>query len=140
MINVSNNTKISDRKKYLKIPYDYEDIFPMEFPLYFSMRAIHMLEQYCRTNKIKLIWSSWHPLTLNVFEQLKEITFTNFVNSKEFVINNERLESICHTTYPEVDDRYFSWGQDIETGKDQSHIGVHKHLHIAEEFYKELNK
>jgi len=135
-----NNTKISDRKKYLKIPYDYEDIFPMEFPLYFSMRAIHMLEQYCRTNKIKLIWSSWHPLTLNVFEQLKEITFTNFVNSKEFTITNERLESICHTTYPEVEDRYFSWGQDIETGKDQSHIGVHKHLHIAEEFYKELNK
>lgn len=132
-------TKIADRKKYLKAPYDYEDFMPMEVPLFFSMMSIHMLEQYCSSNKIKLIWSSWNVQTLDVFNKLEEIPFTNFINSKEF-ITDSGIERICHMGYDEIEDRYFDSGQDIENGREYAHCGVHKHLHIAEEFYKELNK
>lgn len=131
--------KISDRKKYLKMPYNYEDFMPMEVPLFFSMKAIHMLEQYCNSNNIKLIWSSWYDEILDVFDKLEEIPFTNFINSKEF-ITEQGIERICHTGYPEIEDVYFDSGQDVENGKEHAHFGVHRHLHIAEEFYKQLNK
>jgi hypothetical protein len=133
------NEKISDRPQYLKIPYDYYDILPMEFALFFSMRAIHMLEQYCAASEIKLIWSSWNFPILDIFDQIENLPFTNFINSKEFIVDTG-IEKQCHTSYENIDNKYFGSGQDIESGPEHAHCGVHKHIHIAEEFYKELIK
>ena len=133
------NTKISDRKKYLKIPYSYEDILPMEFSLFYSMKAIHMLEQYCITNNINLVWSSWNDHILQVFDKLDNIPFRKFLYSQEFVIDTG-ISSECHKEYENEYNKYFSSGQDIENGTEYAHSGVHKHVHIAETFYKEITK
>jgi hypothetical protein len=138
-LSIYTGKNISDRKKYLKIPYDYTDVLPMEFALFFSMKAIHMLEQYCFANNIKLIWSSWNFQVLDVFTQLENLPFNNFLHSNEFIVDTGIAEN-CHIEYKEIDNKYFYSGQDIEGGPEYAHCGVHKHLHIAEEFYKELSK
>lgn len=51
------------------------------------MQAIHLLEQYCRSNNIKLIWSSWHTDTVNALSNDKENIFSNIVFNKDLVID-----------------------------------------------------
>ena len=137
-LNKFTNSKVSERKKFLKIPYLYDDIMPMEFPLFLSMKSIHILEQYCYSNNIKLIWSSWYQDLLDVFNDLEDSYFNNFLYSKEFLITNKYTS--CHTEYKDAFPEYFDSGMDIEIGIEYAHPGVHWHSHVADAFYKEINK
>ena len=136
-------TKISDRSKYIKIPYDYREILPMEFPLFISMRLIHMLEQYCNSNNIKFIWSSWDRTLRNVFDRI-DTSFNNFYSHHDFdmspVLDHENKPRTCHNEYKGIFLKYFDSGQDIEDGEEYAHPGVHRQIHVAEAFYKELSK
>ena len=132
------NTKISDRKKYLKIPYDYRETLPMEVPLFFSMKLIHILEQYCNSNNIKFVWSSWDTNFRNVCDNL-DSPFNNYYSNKEFVMSSIP-EAVCHAEYKGLFLKCFDIGQDIEDGAQFAHPGVHRHIHIAESFYKKLNQ
>jgi hypothetical protein len=132
------NTKISDRKKYLKIPYDYRDILPMETPLFFSIKLIHMLEQYCNSNDINFVWSSWDINFRNVLNKT-ETEFSNFYDSNDFNMGT-LLEKNCHSSYRDMFLQYFDIGQDIEDGEEYAHSGVHRQIHIAESFFKGLSQ
>lgn len=138
--------KISLKNKYFKIPYTYGDILPLELPIFFSMQSIHMLEQYCKSNDIKLIWSSWHYPTVEVLNKAGEKIFDNFFSNDGLVINhsyldgNEKFNDNCHEEYRDKFKKYFDMGCDIEDGVNFAHPGVHKHIHIAEAFYEEINK
>lgn len=130
---------MSNRPKYSKKPHNYKDIIPLEVPLFFSIKSIHMLEQYCSSNNIKLIWSTWYSGTHDVFEKLTDLPFSNFCLNKNFCVNY-KIEQSCHDNYKEMFNEYFYNGLDIEEGTSMSHPGVHSHIHIAEAFYKEINK
>ena len=131
-------TKISDRQKYIKIPYDYREILPMEFPLFISMKLIHMLEQYCNSNKINFVWSSWDKTLRDVISQTDN-GFNNFFNDEDFSMGYVTGKD-CHNQYKEIFLKYFDSGQDIEDGGQYAHAGVHRQIHVAEAFYKRLNK
>jgi hypothetical protein len=141
---------ISQRNKYIKRPYTYREILPLEVPLFFSMQAIHLLEQYCRSNNIKLIWSSWHLDTVNALSSDKENIFSDIVFNKDLVISyhlnnknkleNKEFDEDCHKEYENYFKHCFHIGGDIEDGLSHAHPGVHKHIHIAEGFYQEMNK
>jgi hypothetical protein len=132
------DTNISDRKKYLKIPYDYTETIPMEVPLFFSMKLIHILEQYCNSNNINLVWSSWDRNIKDVFDSL-DLPFDNYYGNEELTM--EAIEdSTCHSEYKDLFLQYFDQGQDIEYGIEYAHPGVHRHIHIAESFHKRLNQ
>jgi len=131
------NLKISERKKHLKMPFDYEQIIPMEFALLNSTRSIHMLEQYCNSNNIKLMWSSWYRMFSNVMKELDDNSFKNFFYNKEFFPDSSY--SNCHQEYEEMFTKYFNNAQDVEYGPG-THPGVHWHSHVADAFYEELNK
>lgn len=133
------NLEISQRNKYIKRPYTYREILPLEVPLFFSMQAIHLLEQYCRSNNIKLIWSSWHVDTVNALTNDKENIFSNVVFNKDLVIDYGFLED-CHKEYENYFKEWFHLGGDVEDGVENAHPGVHQHIHIAEAFYEEMNK
>ena len=136
-------TKISERKKYIKIPYDYREILPIEFPLFISMKLIHMLEQYCNSNNIKFVWSSWDRTIRDTFTKIN-IPFNNFYNHDDFnmspVLDNENKPRVCHNEYKNIFLKYFDSGQDIEDGEEYAHPGVHRQIHIAEAFYKSINQ
>ena len=145
MENVSfdHNPKENFQKtKYFKIPYSYEEVLPMELPLYFSMQSIHMLEQYCKSSNIKLIWSSWHYEFINVLNNMQENTFNNFFSNTNLFINAGlySLDQNCHKDYKDKFEKYFHCGLDNEDGLNNAHPGVHTHVHIAEAFNKEINK
>jgi hypothetical protein len=137
-LNSFTNSKVSERKKLLKMPYIYDDIMPMEFPLFLSMKSIHMLEQYCYSNNIKLVWSSWHADLLNVLNRLNDNNFSNFLYNEEFLTTNNYTD--CHKEYKQMFSEYFDSGMDIEIGTEYAHPGVHWHSHVADAFYKEINK
>lgn len=130
---------MSNRPKYSKKPHMYKDIIPVEVPLFFSIKSIHMLEQYCNSNNINLIWSSWYSSTHDVFAKLIDLPFNNFCLDKNFCVNS-KIEQSCHDEYEKIFNEYFDNGLDIEDGTSMSHPGVHSHVHIAEAFYKEINK
>lgn len=138
--------KILSRMQYFKMPYDYGQILPLELPLLFSMQSIHILEQYCKSNNIKLIWSSWHRPTVEVLNNSEEKIFDTFFANKDVFIDHnyedglEIFNTNCHEEYRDMYSKYFDMGCDIEDGVNFAHPGVHKHLHIAEAFYKEINK
>jgi hypothetical protein len=135
-----NGTDVSKRVRYSKKPHKYEDVLPMELPLFFSMQSIHMLEQYCKSNSIKLVWTSWMEDIHYVFNNLENIPFDNFVFNEDFIINSLVFDKDCHENERNIFTRYFDHGNDTEEGIEYSHPGAHKHIHIAEAFYKEINK
>jgi hypothetical protein len=142
-LDYKTKNKISNSKKYLKIPYDYNEILPMEFPLFFSMKLIHILEQYCNSNNIKIIWSSWDKNLRDVLNKV-DTTFNNFYNHNDFimgpVLDHENKPRNCHLEYKNKFLKYFESGQDIENGAEYAHPGVHRHIHVAEAFYKKLSQ
>ena len=149
-IQLDVHLEISQRNKYIKRPYTYREILPSEVPLFFSMQAIHLLEQYCRSNNIKLIWSSWHPQTVMALNNDKENIFSNVVFNKDLVIDyhlnninkleNKEFDEDCHKEYENYFKECFHIGGDVEDGLENAHPGVHKQIHIAEGFYQEMNK
>jgi hypothetical protein len=137
-LNKKSNTSISDMPKYLKRPYDYYDTLPMEFSLFLNTALIHMLEQYCNSNNIKLLWSSWYSEFYDVVDRVEDSGFNNFLRNKDFIADQEGNNN-CHNKYKDLPDEYFNRGLD---GNDffDSHPGVHKNIHIAEAFYSEIIK
>ena len=134
-----NSGNISKKNKYFKTPYSYEEVLPIELPIFFSMQSIHMLEQYCKSNNIKLIWSSWDCNFLDVLNNIKQNPFNNFFSNEDLLINEAHFYKNCHKNYKNKFEKYFDTGLDIEKGLEHVHPGVHKHVHIAEAFYEKIN-
>lgn len=129
---------MEERPKYSKKPHHYEDILPQEFALFISTQYIHMLEQYCNSNNIELVWLSWFDDFNKTLNAIEDKIFNNVYFDQEVVINLEDFEEECHKEYLEEFEKYFISGLDIEDDEDYRHPGVHKHIHIAESFYNKI--
>lgn len=139
VVYVEDHLSIDKKPKYLKKPYYYEDVLPPEIPIFFSMKSIHALEQYCNSNKIKLIWSSWDSTFCNIISNLPQISFTNFFINDSLIIKDSHFDLDCHLEYKERFEYYFDHARD-SIDINSRHPGVHKNIHIAEVFYKEIIK
>jgi hypothetical protein len=135
-----SDNPIAARPKYLKKPYEYEDIVPMEMAVFLSSQAIHSLEQYCKSNNIKLFWSSWHNTFTSTLNIIGQNIFNNFIYDEEFSIYGGEFESDCHKECSDASSKYFKLGLDIEDEVRIAHPGSHKHRHIAEAFYKKIGE
>jgi hypothetical protein len=156
----SNGLKL-DKPKYSKVPHIAEDVIPAEVPLYFSFQYITMLEQYCNSNGIKLVWSSWDFVLNEIVEKYQQHgLFKNYVSidnnrwfsqpAKDILYQNSSNkgsshdqfapQETCHEEYRELYDGYFDKGSDIELGAGSRHMGAHRHMHIAEAFLSALEK
>jgi hypothetical protein len=78
-------------RKYIKRPYNVEHITTEEMGLYRAIKNIRMLEQYCASTKINLIWGTWN---VKFNEILLELNGTN-----EFNFNNyfDVINGGCHS-------------------------------------------
>lgn len=154
---LKNAEPIEDRPKYSKKPHVFSDVLPLELPFFLSCQHIHMLEQYCKSNNIKLIWSSWDFSTNRVIGHFKEKfnIFNNYipidsnswseVNEQHFLFENSEAAEMfngkntiknCHKELEKKYSYCFSVGADLEMGR--PHMGVHRHTHIAENFYEKV--
>jgi hypothetical protein len=156
-----------NRKTKDQAPWDYGATIPYEWVYYNNLNHIQMLEAFCKTNDIKLIWSTWtnslskeqELFLLENFEGYVSDTvkkefpphFEFYVNPKEvsgllqfYKINN--ADSIkCHIEESLEHSDIFDYAYDYHkigkaSDKDVTrtpHPGVHKHLHWSD-FYSDI--
>ena len=122
-----------DLPKYSKSPHYIENVMPLSVPRWISIKYIQILEQYCKSSNIKLVWSTWDNRFLPPLIESNEFNFLINTENIEKEINNR-----CHVNLKNDFNEIFDHGSDIEYGLDRAHWGVHMHTHYAEYFQKAL--
>lgn len=126
---------------YAKSPYDLSKIIPKEVAVFYTQYHIQMLEQYCESNDIKLIWSVWEDYE-NIYQFLiknKPEALKNYcnINWERFFHIGSYKKKILECSEHEEDHDLFDLAGDRENG-DFCHLGWHSHIHIAEDFYAQI--
>jgi hypothetical protein len=159
----------SPKKTKVTAPWNYEEILPYEWVYYQNLDHIKMLEAFCDSAGIKLIWSCWSN---NLSDEQENFLCSNFkyyvpdpVRKQfppdfEFLVNPNTKEELlplyqmydwkdclCHKDYYDQYTEIFDHGYDYHKiasnmgpGAHWPHPGVHKHLHWAEFYYKILKE
>jgi len=139
--------KVSDDNKYLKKPFDAEQIIPMEMSIFLSFTFINMLIQYCNSNNIKIIWNIWEDKNQEIYNYIQnQKKISRILN--EYYVGDDLEDNVfssnsdfhkkkeCHSEY--LDHPLFNKASDW-TLHNPGHWSLHKHIHIAESFFKEIN-
>lgn len=130
--------------KLIKSPYDPELVIKREVAIFYNFMFIKMLEQYCESNNIKLIWNIWEDDKYKIYnyinnnEKIKHILKNYLIGNLEPYNTFSQSPNIsvdCHQEFK--DHPLFNYASDLDS-HGNSHWGVHKHIHIAEEFYKKI--
>jgi hypothetical protein len=85
VVNASNSTVLAS--KYLKRPYNAENITTEDMGIYRSIKSIRALEQYCSAANVNLIWGTWNEkfnkllLELNAINDFKFKYYFDVINS-----------------------------------------------------------
>jgi hypothetical protein len=153
------------KKTKVSAPWDYEEILPYEWVYYQNLDHIKMLEAFCESNRIRLMWSTWSNGLTDDQEQFLKDNFRYYVpdtTKKDFPSSFEfefrvHVDSIseltphyeminwqgCHKDWKYKHPDIFDYAYDYHKiagewgpGAHWPHPGLHKHLHIAE-FWKE---
>jgi hypothetical protein len=145
-------------EKFSKSPHRLEDVVSYESTLFYTNLAISVLDQYCKSNNIKFVWSVWDGKSIPQFgikddsiteEALKyfEKEYDSYLavdcllwnidkNGIESDSNGRSLE--CHSEFKY--NPLFHRAADTLNGLDRAHFGLHRNIHIAESFYDKLYK
>ena len=151
--NLSSWIDLDSKPKMMKKPYYIEEVLTQEFTVWQAVSYLQMLEEYCKTNKIKLKYSSWDINTNYLFENMPKVKnfYENFViNDANKWIVKEGIEGVqfsndgvnvtdCHSNLKNEENSIF-WNVANDHRVEKSgfgHIGVHQHIHTSE-FFKEL--
>jgi hypothetical protein len=155
-IQMAHLSNYNNRPKYSKKPFLIEDVLPNEIPHYYSLKQIQMLEQYCDAAGIKFLWSMFEEPDHSSIVKLKNNEFgyySHFIDTEQQrwskdLNSNDVFSSIgeqevaikCHKTERETfGDRFFIAG-DVELGRERAHFGIHRHIHAADFFIKEIER
>lgn len=120
-----------------------EDSIPSEMSFDISIQYIKMLEMYCNTNNIKLLWGTWSEteslwldknISLTEFKNYVKLGMHDWHFSKEEGMK-EIYKEDCHTEYAELKNFYYS--KDAKTAP-TPHFGLHRMIHLSESFKKEI--
>jgi hypothetical protein len=143
---------------YGKAPYDPQHILTEEFVFFYENIFIDMLRQYCISNNIKFFWSSWDPIyQKNIYNEVNlfypkhhegycyidafdwKIPYDKNETNSNIIENSDEYGEFnsldCHPE--DRKNELFYQGADRKAGH-RPHWGIHKNLHIAEDFYKQI--
>lgn len=141
--------KISeDMSKYLKRPFDPREVITRESAMHISFTFISMLEQYCETNNIGIVWNIWEDEDQGLYKYIKyndKIShvlknYNSYYEGPENPFNKDpgfKLNMECHSEYSSHP--LFNKASDYSQ-ESIGHWSIHKHLHVAESFYKEIKR
>jgi hypothetical protein len=132
-------------KKYIKKPFDAKQVFSEDIALYFSLKSIRMLEQYCLSAGINLVWSTWsyrfndYVTYLNKFENYKFDNYFNLLDKscysykktepvvKEVILKDRETYLMCEKDHQTVEcSCYLTCHEDLldTYGPEQFNIGL----------------
>lgn len=75
----NHHEHVTNKSKYLKRPFNFNEVISTDLVIESSIRSIRHLEAYCKTAGITLIWSSW-DYDLEVLAKKLQETDLNFEN------------------------------------------------------------
>lgn len=153
--NVSASThKIVDRPKYLSAPYFIEEVVTEEMAIWSNLFYIEILEQYCKTAGIDLYYTFWEDSTDRLINYVKSVSDNIYNRYYNFDNNNwqppleksldqfyykDNKKTLCHSELiNEINKPYWSMAGDKDLNS-ITHIGVHRHIHVAERFAELIN-
>lgn len=129
-----------DSPKYSRKPHRKEDVIPPIVPFWYSIQSILVLEQYCTAAGITLRYGTWHSGsesfmdTMNSYMELSYGTkpYKNFIRVSKEEWYKDSSDVACHSELRQRHPKVF------DKGSDGSHMGVHRHAHMAEFFIASL--
>lgn len=126
--------RLIDRPNYVKLPAEKHLLVSQSQAFYNNTLFVFMLEQFCKSNGIKLIWSTWHN---DSFHEAFSFFYMNY--AKDSLGFSEMKVDMCNEhSYLEKEFPDIYYRADEPTEK--KHPGVHWHYHVAEFFIDEINK
>jgi hypothetical protein len=148
---VTYHLKHKDPVSFLKKPFPIEDTTIEEESIRRTIKAIKDLEIFCAQAGIPLIWGTWSETLSELVNNLPtEYKFSNYINVskhswesrfndvdvvQDYLVDEHGVDLTCHSELSALYDLSFYAGTDrFKFNDGQSHIGVHKHIHIADEF------
>lgn len=159
LMNYSHNSIIPNMDSFEKLsqkPHKLDSIISYEATLYYTNLAILTLDQYCKTNNIKFVWTVWDilsrprfgikndELTSTILQYFRD-TYDTYVdmpsmyweiNSNGLELDQDGKELTCHQEFSY--DLLFHKAADIAHGLDRAHFGLHRNIHIANDFYDRI--
>tara|TARA_B110000503_G_scaffold99511_2_gene148871 strand:- start:7889 stop:8338 length:450 start_codon:yes stop_codon:yes gene_type:complete len=142
-----NSSNIGDAEaSYAKKPYEVSTVISPTYAIYLNIQSILVLELICELAGINLIYSTWsletdaviNAANLASLDNRIPIPFKNYIEIDYRTVNNncedaaERLPKDCHLNLAEHPQFYI--------GRQNNHMGVHAHAHVAENFIAELGR
>lgn len=121
-------------EKYIKRPFDLQEVMPVAYIDKLNMDYIRMLERICEAKGVVFRWGTWDSeLETRVRQNNEEYELRNFVHITRtlnlLAVPDSKKDPLCHR---EEEKRY---GKNFYRGMDRyGHWGVHAHIHAAEEF------
>lgn len=130
-----------DFKKITQSPHDYVDVIPYTQAMYRNLQSILMLDTYCKSHGIFFKYSSWNLTANFILKTLKDSgleEYQNYVEGDFFKWARDCEQSLdlkCHS-----DLKKENMSELWDSGFDDKHMGIHRHIHIAERFIEEIEK
>ena len=127
------------KKSFSKTPHDVKEFFPIELALYYNNIFIYILEQYCESNGINLMWSFWQPIDPITDNLLKE-RYKSYFSFPLDILSNQihDIKSIKDQYFEILADKH-KVENDFNVSTDGSHFGICQHIFIADKIYFNLN-
>jgi len=156
------------RKTKDQAPWDYGATIPYEWVYYNNLNHIQILESFCKSNDICLIWTSWTNalskdqedfLAINFDFYHKDTVKKEFPPHFEFYINPKEVDGLlpfykmsnwdairCHeeesVSHPDIFDYAYDYHK-IGKAPDREitrtpHPGLHRQIHYAEFYYNKM--
>lgn len=126
---------LSDKPKYSKKPYIFEDVVSSDLAYWSAIKAILAFEQYCKVAGIKFLWATYEydlELAINKIKDRYPKYYESFINIGNGYYNQ------CHKEESKINPYIWQSGLDRERGLDYAHPGLHFNIHVAEAFYKAI--
>lgn len=136
----------------IKFPSKVDFIIPPYEGVKQYLLSVNFLQTLCEFSGIKFFWSSWHPLTNDAI--INKFFYSDSFGIKEkYYITRKDMTKCKYLCAEFRDDKTCNY-ECIEVHKinikkeheimwhiaaDNLHIGVHNHLHIAENFLDKIN-
>ena len=124
--------------QFSKAPHDPEHVIPQEFVIFYNFMFIKMLEQYCKSNNIKFIWSIYDDKNIEMYMQSNPNILKNYLKTSDHFKDCKNKSEGCAIEFE--NHKLYSWGADYNQSKDLGHWGIHSHKHIAERFIDRYRK
>lgn len=127
---------LQSRPNFLKLPVAKDELISEQQAFYYNTLFIFILEQYCRSNQIKLIWSTWGDH--DNFDLMFKETYEYYESDSQKLFIENVYNCKNHESLRNQHPKIFDKAADVYS--QNPHPGVHWHQHVSEFFVNKIKE